>query len=73
MQYMDIDEYDGDVEKIAQAVRASWLIPKGPIKNLTNAIENAGAIIIPFDPETRLIDALSFLVSWNAPFIFCKY
>ena len=51
---LDIDEYDKDeaneydeeIEDFAAKVRAHWLIPSGPIKDLTSIIERAGAIII---------------------------
>jgi Zn-dependent peptidase ImmA (M78 family)/DNA-binding XRE family transcriptional regulator len=59
MPFIDIDEYDGDATKIAAAVRASWRVPSGPIRNLTDLIESAGGIVIKCDFETDKIDALS--------------
>jgi Zn-dependent peptidase ImmA (M78 family)/transcriptional regulator with XRE-family HTH domain len=43
---LDPEDYDGDVERIASIVRSHWLLPSGPIENLTAAVEKAGAIII---------------------------
>jgi Zn-dependent peptidase ImmA (M78 family)/transcriptional regulator with XRE-family HTH domain len=43
---LDPDDYDGDIERIAGIVRAHWLLPSGPIENLTAAVERAGAVII---------------------------
>jgi len=72
----NIDEYNGNVEKVAHAVRATWLLPKGPIKNLTKTIEDAGGIVVEFDFETKTIDATSqwvpdlpplFFINVNAP------
>lgn len=69
-KHYDIDEYDGDIEMIARAVRASWLIPRGPIKNLTKSIEDAGGIVIKCDFRTRLLDALSHWVPGLPPLFF---
>jgi Zn-dependent peptidase ImmA (M78 family)/transcriptional regulator with XRE-family HTH domain len=56
---IDPDEYDGDIEALAQAVRAAWQMPPGPVRNVTEAIENAGGVIVPHDFGTRQIDAVS--------------
>jgi transcriptional regulator with XRE-family HTH domain len=39
---MDIDEYHGSAETIAQLVRGAWGLPLGPVRNL--AKENAAAV-----------------------------
>jgi len=56
---MELEDYDGEPAKIARAVRASWMLPHGPIENLTTAIEDSGGIVIRFNFETPLIDAVS--------------
>jgi Zn-dependent peptidase ImmA (M78 family) len=43
---LDIEEYEDDTERIAGMVRAHWLIPQGPVQDLTGLIERAGALII---------------------------
>jgi Zn-dependent peptidase ImmA (M78 family)/transcriptional regulator with XRE-family HTH domain len=43
---LDLDEYEGDVERIASIVRSHWLMPPGPVDNLTGWIERAGAAVI---------------------------
>ena len=68
--YLDLDEYDKKPENIAIALRYYWKLPKGPIENLTNIIENAGIIIIPFDFNTKLIDAFAFITPKSLPIIF---
>lgn len=55
---MDIDEYESP-EQIAQLVRAAWQLPRGPIKNLADAVECAGGIIVPMDLGAPKIDAVS--------------
>jgi Zn-dependent peptidase ImmA (M78 family)/transcriptional regulator with XRE-family HTH domain len=59
IRHLDLDDYGGSPVKIAQAVRANWLLPNGPVHNITEAIENSGGIIIRFDFGTSLIDAVS--------------
>jgi Zn-dependent peptidase ImmA (M78 family)/transcriptional regulator with XRE-family HTH domain len=62
---LDPDEYRGpnakkfDVEDIARSIRESWLLPRGPIPNVTELIENAGGIVIPCDFGTDLLDGMS--------------
>jgi Zn-dependent peptidase ImmA (M78 family)/transcriptional regulator with XRE-family HTH domain len=43
---LDLDDYDGDIESIAGLVRAHWLLPRGPVENLTGAVERAGAVVV---------------------------
>ncbi len=79
---IDLDEYQGksrrrpDIEDIARSVRESWLLPRGPIANMTELLEENGGIVIPCDFGTDLIDALSqridgmpvlFFVNMNSP------
>jgi Zn-dependent peptidase ImmA (M78 family)/DNA-binding XRE family transcriptional regulator len=54
---MPIEEYENPSD-IAQIVRASWHMPQGPVNNLTSVIESAKGIIIPFDFNTKDIDAV---------------
>ena len=76
MERFDPDEFYGDIEAIASAVRAAWMIAPGPIRNVTEVIENAGGFVILCNFGTRLIDAVSrwvpglpplFFVNENAP------
>lgn len=72
----DLYEFNGNVQDIARTVRATWRLPGGPVRSVTEAIEYARGIVIPVDFETRLIDATScwppnmpplFFVNLNAP------
>jgi len=56
---MDVDAFDGDVERIAGLVRKTWGLPAGPIKDLVEAIERAGGLVIMCDFGSSKIDALS--------------
>jgi Zn-dependent peptidase ImmA (M78 family)/transcriptional regulator with XRE-family HTH domain len=67
---LDIEEFGGQPDEVARAVRAGWVLPRGPVENVTRAIENAGGIIIQCDFGTRLIDAISQWVGSNPPLFF---
>jgi Zn-dependent peptidase ImmA (M78 family)/transcriptional regulator with XRE-family HTH domain len=47
------------VEECAQAQRAMWHLPPGPIVNLVGAIESAGGIIVRWNFHTPKIDGIS--------------
>jgi Zn-dependent peptidase ImmA (M78 family)/transcriptional regulator with XRE-family HTH domain len=79
---IDRDEYQGtskrrpEIEDIARSLRESWMVPRGPIVNMLDLIEENGGIVIPCDFETDLLDAMSqridgmpvlFFVNTNAP------
>jgi Zn-dependent peptidase ImmA (M78 family)/DNA-binding XRE family transcriptional regulator len=67
--YID-DDYDGSVENIAQAVRAEWQIPRGPIKDLTKTLEDQGVLVISVDFESPKVDAISRWVPGLPPLFF---
>jgi Zn-dependent peptidase ImmA (M78 family)/DNA-binding XRE family transcriptional regulator len=52
-------ESKSHIADIARAVRAHLHIPRGPIADLTQTLEEAGVIIAAFDFDTPLVDALS--------------
>ncbi|AHJ69357.1 helix-turn-helix domain-containing protein [Granulibacter bethesdensis] len=56
---IDIDDYNGDVESVALAIRQMWQIPRGPIQDVTSIIESAGIIVFRMDFGTNLIDGFS--------------
>lgn len=66
----DIDEYEGRADEIARIVRAEWLLPRGPIDNVTEAIEEAGGIVLRCDFGTRLLDGVSRWVPGLPPLFF---
>jgi Zn-dependent peptidase ImmA (M78 family)/transcriptional regulator with XRE-family HTH domain len=47
-----LNEYSSP-EEIARAIREYWQIPRGPIQNLTETLENAGIITIKSPLDTR--------------------
>ena len=79
---IDRDEYRGghgrdfSVEDVARYLRERWLVPNGPIDNVTDLIEDNGGFVIPCNFESDLIDAVSqridgmpvlFFINMNAP------
>jgi Zn-dependent peptidase ImmA (M78 family)/transcriptional regulator with XRE-family HTH domain len=56
---LDIEDYDGDVGKIAQLIRKNWRLPLGPVKSLVGAIESAGGIVVCKSFGTKKLDAIS--------------
>lgn len=66
----DLEDFKGDVERVANTIRAAWMLPTGPIGNVTEVIENAGGIVIPFDFETDRVDATSFRYGSLPPLFF---
>ena len=60
--FMDISE-NGTPEDVAHRLRASWMLPLGPIVNLVTVIENAGGLVFLFPFGTTDIDAMS---QWQA-------
>lgn len=67
--FIDPDECADGVKEVAQKMRLHLRLPPGPIRNLTGVLEDAGAIIVPFDFGTRKIDACSDWVA-GRPVIF---
>jgi Zn-dependent peptidase ImmA (M78 family)/DNA-binding XRE family transcriptional regulator len=67
---IDLDSTNWTPQQAAQHVRGLWLLPRGPIDNLTEIVERAGAVIIQIDFGTSLLDALSFRIPGLPPLIF---
>jgi Zn-dependent peptidase ImmA (M78 family)/transcriptional regulator with XRE-family HTH domain len=70
---MDPELFNGDIEYIAQNIRATWHIPRGPLMNIVEIIEDAGGIIIPFDFEGANIDAITLFHPNTPPLIFINF
>ena len=67
---LDIDEYGGDAERIAELVRRIWLLPPGPVENLTDCLEQAGVIVVLCDFFGTNIDGITYSVSDLPPCVF---
>lgn len=67
LPYLDIDDYGGDIEKIADLVRRTWLLPRGPIDNLTECLERAGCVIFWCDFDNIAIDGITIASFQDMP------
>ena len=65
----DLDEYEGDIERVAATVRAHWLLPAGPVANLTAALEVAGCIIIHSDMKGSAISGVTVSIAGMPPIV----
>lgn len=66
---MDVDE-NGGPENVARLVRHQWNFGAGPIRNVVNAVESAGAIVYAMPFGSRSIDAISQVAPGCPPVIF---
>ena len=66
----DVQDYENDGVAIARMVRRNWLVPDGPIKNLTELVENAGIIVFPSYFSAPKVDGVTVNVSGLPPVIF---
>lgn len=60
----NLEEFEGNVEDIAAAVRAAWGIPAGPVNNLIAQLEAASCMVFSYDFETDKVDEA---VQWIEP------
>lgn len=67
---IDLDEAGITPEKVAERLRAYWMVPRGPIKSVIEIIEEAGGIVILARFGTNLLDGLSFRVEGMPPVFF---
>ncbi|WP_313606332.1 XRE family transcriptional regulator [Rhizobium sp.] len=65
---LDVDELGG-ADKVAQYLRRAWMVPDGPIRNLTALCERAGILVITCDFAEN-IDGLTMRLRDIPPIIF---
>jgi Zn-dependent peptidase ImmA (M78 family)/transcriptional regulator with XRE-family HTH domain len=67
---IDLDESGLTPEGVAERLRAYWMLPRGPIPNLVDLVEDAGGVIVPSRFGTNLLDGLSFRSDGMPPLFF---
>lgn len=67
---MDVDDYSGGPEQIAELIRRTWLVPSGPIRDLIGWIERAGCIVVHCDFAALKVDGFTPRISDMPPCIF---
>jgi Zn-dependent peptidase ImmA (M78 family)/DNA-binding XRE family transcriptional regulator len=65
---LDVEQY-GEPEKIAATMRAHWRIPNGPLKNLTQYLEQAGIVIGFSKFGGASVSGVTFKVTGRPPLI----
>lgn len=65
-----VEDFDGDLEAIADNVRRAWYAPRGPIKSLIEFVERAGCLVFMCDMEEARIDGVSYRIPGLPPLIF---
>jgi Zn-dependent peptidase ImmA (M78 family)/DNA-binding XRE family transcriptional regulator len=64
-----VEEFQNDPTLIAELLRAQWKLPRGPIQDLVDTLEDAGIMVVLVDFETMSIDAMSRWVPGLPPLI----
>lgn len=67
---LDIEDFDGDAENVAELVRAQWNLPLGPVKSVIGVIESAGGVVLKYDLGSRKLDAQSRWINGLPPLFF---
>jgi Zn-dependent peptidase ImmA (M78 family)/transcriptional regulator with XRE-family HTH domain len=67
---IDLAKHQWSPRDAAEHLRGYWMVPRGPIDNLTALVERAGAVVVHIDFDTPLLDAMSFRVPGLPPLIF---
>lgn len=66
----EAEDYSNDGAEIARMVRRTWMIPPGPINNLTRLVEKAGIIVFPSYFSATRVDGVSVNIAGLPPVIF---
>jgi Zn-dependent peptidase ImmA (M78 family)/transcriptional regulator with XRE-family HTH domain len=67
---IDLDENGLTPEKVAERLRAYWMLPRGPITNVVELVEAAGGIVVLCRFGTALLDGISFRAEGLPPLFF---
>lgn len=67
---IDLDESGLTPEKVAERLRAYWMLPRGPVGNVVELIEAAGGIVILARFGTALLAGISFRSEGLPPLFF---
>lgn len=70
---LEPESYRKGAKEVAQLVRSMWSLPVGPVENLVEFVESAGAIVITCNFEGARIDGLSRFVPDMPPIIYLDH
>jgi len=68
LPWIDVDEGGGPRE-VARKIRAAWMLPQGPLVNLTESVERAGVLVVFCDFDAQ-IDGVTMRLPDLPPCIF---
>ncbi len=71
LEPMPLADYETP-QHVAQLVRGMWNLPKGPIRDVVEMLEDAGIVVVPMDMGTPKIDAMARWVPGLPPVIFAN-
>ena len=67
---IDLDESGLTPERVADRLREYWMLPRGPVSDVVDIVENAGGIVILARFGTDLLDGISFRSEGLPPLFF---
>jgi len=67
---LDLDNVGMTPEKVAETLRAYWMVPRGPIADLVGLIESGGGIVTLASFGTSHLDGISFRSEGMPPLFF---
>lgn len=67
---IDLDERGITPERVAEQLREYWMVPRGPVRNVVEIVEEAGGIVILAKFGTALLDGISFRADGLPPLFF---
>jgi len=67
---IDLEERGITPERVAEQLREYWMVPRGPVRNVVEIIEEAGGIVILAKFGTALLDGISFRTAGLPPIFF---
>src|SRR3954454_2426112 len=59
-------------ETVAARLRSYWMLPRGPVRNLVEIVEDAGGIVIQTKVQKNILPAISFRSEGLPPLFFMK-
>ncbi|MEW6058406.1 MAG: ImmA/IrrE family metallo-endopeptidase [Bdellovibrionota bacterium] len=59
----------GSPQEAARQLRKAWKLPKGPVKNMTQLLEENGVIVVIFDFGTERVDSRTILTKDKHPVV----
>lgn len=65
---LDIEEF-GSPEKIAALLRAHWMVPSGPVRDVTQLLEEAGIVVVHSRMGGSSVSGVTFRVPGMPPLI----